>query len=59
MYSYVATRSRLQSSLQWTRCACRDAAPPLMAALELVDFEAFSCFCCSLFHLFHVGKTFL
>ena len=30
----------------------------LKAVFELVNFDAFSVFCCFLFHLFHISKTF-
>ena len=31
---------------------------PLKTVFELVDFDAFECFCCFLFNLFHIGKIF-
>ena len=33
--------------------------PLLKRVFKLIDFDAFYCFCCFLFHHFHIGKSFL
>ena len=33
--------------------------PLLKTGFELIGFDAFQCFCCFWFHLFHIGNMFL
>ena len=49
--------SHLQSTL-YLKHIIEMYFPLLTTVLELIHFDAFECFCWSLFHLFHIGKMF-
>ena len=50
--------SHLQSTLHWMWYTYWDVFPLLKTVFELINSDAFLCFCRFLFHLFHTSKTF-
>ena len=48
--------SHLQSKLHLMQYTCWTFFSTAQNSSELMDLDVFWCFCCSLFHLFHVGQ---
>ena len=48
----------LQSTLYLMQYTYQGVFPLLKSVFELINFDAFQSFCCFLFYLFHIGKTF-